>query len=151
MSDTAARPRLEFHPVKCAGALRGRVRLAAVVELDAGGIGSFENGAGVVGPSGMVVSEKAIPVAELPTAETCRITGLSEEQAPAMLARGFGLPFLAPEGAAEVLWRFATQLPATRLTRGGQFWHLSGDHGKEDAIELLCRNGLVSRPMEAIR
>ncbi|MBK9088530.1 MAG: HAD hydrolase family protein [Holophagales bacterium] len=137
-------------------------------ELDAGGIGSFENGAGVVGPGGIVVSEKAIPVAELsarlgelarvtgfrltpaselPTAEICRITGLPEERVPAMLARGFGLPFLAPEGAAEVLGRSAKQLPATRLTRGGQFWHLSGNHGKEDAVELLCRNGLVSRPL----
>lgn len=139
-----------------------------LVELDSGGIGSFENGAGVVGPGGIVVSEKAIPAgglsarlgdlarltglrltpaAALPTSEICRITGFPEARVPAMLARGYGLPFVAPEGAAEALWRFATRLPATRLTRGGQFWHLSGDHGKEDAVELLCRNGLVSRPL----
>jgi mannosyl-3-phosphoglycerate phosphatase len=137
-------------------------------ELDSGGIGSFENGAGVVGPDGVAVSEKAVPVAELfarlgelarltdlrltpaaglPTTEICRITGLPQERVPAMLARGFGLPFLAPEGAAESLARFAKRLPATRLTRGGQFWHLSGDHGKEDAVELLLRAARVSRPL----
>ena len=142
-----------------------------LVKLDAGGIGSFENGAGVVGPGGVVVSEKAVPVAALtarlgelaqltglpltpavalPTAEVCRITGFSEDRIPAMLARGFGLPFLAPEGAAEVLGRIARRLPATRLTRGGQFWHLSGDHGKEDAVELLLRTGLVSRPLAGL-
>lgn len=142
-----------------------------LVELDSGGIGSFENGAGVVGPDGVVVSEKAVPVAELsarlgelarltgfrltpaaelPTAEICRITGFARARIPAMLARGHGLPFLAPEGAAEALGRFARQLPATRLTRGGQFWHLSGDHGKEDAVELLLRAGLVSRPFAGL-
>jgi mannosyl-3-phosphoglycerate phosphatase len=139
-----------------------------LAELDVGGIGSFENGAGVVGPAGVVVSEKAVPVAalaarlaelsqltglrltpaaELPTAEIRRITGIPEERIPAMLARGFGLPFLAPQGAAEALGGFARRLPATRLTRGGQFWHLSGDHGKGDAVELLLRAGLVSRPV----
>lgn len=138
-----------------------------LVELDCGGIGSFENGAGVVGPDRVAVSERAVPVAELlgrleelarltglrltaaaalPTAETCRITGLPEERIPAMLARGFGLPFLAPAGAARALQHFATRLRETRLTRGGQFWHLSGDHGKEDAVGLLLRGGLVSRP-----
>ena len=142
-----------------------------LAELDVGGIGSLENGAGIVGPAGVVVSEKAVPVAslaarlaelaqltglrltsaaELPTAELRRITGIPEERIPSMLARGFGLPFLAPEGAAEVLGRFAQRLPATRLTRGGQFWHLSGDHGKEDAVELLLRAGLVSRPLAGL-
>ena len=138
-----------------------------LAERDLGGIGSFENGAGVFGPAGVVVSEKAVPVAELsgrlgelarraglrltpafdlPAAEICRITGLPEERIPGMLARGFGLPFLAPEGAAEALEESARRLGATRLTRGGQFWHLSGDHGKEDAVDLLLRAGLVSRP-----
>ena len=139
-----------------------------LVELDSGGIGSFENGAGVLGPGGVFVSERAVPVRELtsrlaelarltglpltpaaalPTAELCRITGFPVERIGPMLARGFGLPFVAPEGAADVLRSFAARLPATRLTRGGQFWHLSGDHGKEDAVELLLRAGLVSRPL----
>lgn len=138
-----------------------------LVDLDSGGLGSFENGAGVVGPGGVHVSDKAVPVAgltarltelsrltglpltpaaALPTAELCRITGLAGARIPAMLARGFGLPFLAPADAASALQHFATRLQATRLTRGGQFWHLSGDHGKEDAVDLLLRAGLVSRP-----
>jgi mannosyl-3-phosphoglycerate phosphatase len=138
-----------------------------LAERELGGIGSFENGAGVFGPAGVLVSEKAVPVAELsvrlrdlarltglrltpaaelPTEEICRITGFPADRIPAMLARGFGLPFLAPDGAAEALEDSARRLPATRLTRGGQFWHLSGNHGKEDAVDLLLRAGLVSRP-----
>lgn len=142
-----------------------------LAKLDLGGIGSFENGAGVFGPDGVVVSEKAVPVAELsdrlgelarltglrltpasalPTAEICRITGFRAESIPAMLARGFGLPFLAPEGADEALRRSSGRLGAARLTRGGQFWHLSGSHGKEDAVDLLLRAGLVSRPFAGL-
>jgi mannosyl-3-phosphoglycerate phosphatase len=137
-------------------------------ELDLGGIGSFENGAGVVGADGVVVSGKAVPAAELsarlaelarltglrltpaaelPAEEICRITGFPAERIAPMLARAFSLPFLAPDGVAEALGDSARQLPATRLTRGGQFWHLSGDHGKEDAVEFLLRAGLVSRPL----
>jgi mannosyl-3-phosphoglycerate phosphatase len=136
--------------------------------LDSGGIGSFENGAGIVGPEGVSTSEKAVPVSELagrldelsrlaavpltpasrlPVPEIRRITGLAEERVPAMLARGFGLPFLAPEGAGDALTRAAARMPGLRLTRGGLFWHLSGDHGKEDALELLLGAGLVGRPL----
>lgn len=139
-----------------------------LAELDSGGIGSFENGAGVVGPAGVATSGKAVPVAELegrldelsrlagvpltpasrlPVVEIRRITGLAEERVPAMLARGFGLPFLAPDGAGEALARAAEGMAGLRLTRGGLFWHLSGDHGKEDALELLLGEGLVSRPL----
>jgi mannosyl-3-phosphoglycerate phosphatase len=139
-----------------------------LAELDSGGIGSFENGAGVVGPAGVVVSEQAIPVAtltarldelarlsaqaltpvsRLPTAEIRRITGLPEAKVPAMLARRFGLPFLAPDGAGEALEAAMSRLPGLRLTRGGLFWHLSGDHGKENALDLLLGAGLVSRPL----
>lgn len=139
-----------------------------LLELDSGGIGSFENGAGVVGPEGVVTSKKAVPVSELavrlgelsrlaavpltaasdlPVPRIKEITGLSEERVPAMLARGFGLPFLAPDGAGEELARAVARLPGLRLTRGGLFWHLSGDHGKEDALELLLGAGLVSRPL----
>lgn len=139
-----------------------------LAELDSGGIGSFENGAGVVGPAGVSTSEKAIPVSELagrleelsrlsgvpltpasglPVSEIRRITGLAEERVPAMLARGFGLPFLAPDGAGEALAREADRMPGLRLTRGGLFWHLSGDHGKEDALDLLLGAGLVARPL----
>jgi mannosyl-3-phosphoglycerate phosphatase len=139
-----------------------------LADLDSGGIGGFENGAGVLGPRGDEVSERAVPVADLearlaelsrlaglpltpvsalPTEEIRRITGLSEERVPAMLARRFGLPFLAPEGAGTALEPAVRRLPGLRLTRGGLFWHLSGDHGKEDSLDLLLRRGLISRPL----
>ncbi len=138
-----------------------------LAELDSGGVGSFENGAGIVSPSGVALSEKAIPLARLaghleelarsaklaltsalalPVAEIRRITGLPEAKVPAMLARGFGLPFLAPEGAGPALEAAASGLPGVRLTRGGQFWHLSGAHGKEDALDLLVATGAAARP-----
>ena len=140
---------------------------ALLADLDSGGIGSFENGAGIVSPSGTRVHEKAIPVARLhglleelarlcgrplspvsalPHAELRRITGLPEERIPAMLARGFGLPFLAPDGSGPALEAAVRSLPGVRLTRGGLFWHLSGDHGKEDALDLLLRSGAAARP-----
>lgn len=139
-----------------------------LAELDLGGIGGFENGAGVVSPGGVEVSEKAVgvgrlgrylaelsslcgavltPVSELSVAEIRRITGLARAKVPAMLARQFGLPFLAPEGAQGGLVAAAARMPGVRLTRGGLFWHLSGPHGKEDALELLLRAGLISRPL----
>lgn len=140
---------------------------ALLAELDSGGIGSFENGAGIVSPSGVVVSLKSVPVAgladrlaalarlsatpltpvfDLPVEEIRRITGLAEERVPAMLARRFGLPFLAPDGAGPALEEAALRLPDVRLTRGGLFWHLSGDHGKEDALDLLVLSGAAARP-----
>lgn len=144
---------------------------AFLAELDLGGLGSFENGAGVVSPRGTVVSGKAVPAAQLlarlaelarlsglslvpaaalSAAELRRLTGLAEEKLPAMLARGFGLPFLAPGGADGALTRAAAALPGLRLTRGGQFWHLSGEHGKEDAVGLLLDAALVSRPLAGL-
>ena len=139
-----------------------------LAEHDLGGLGAFENGAGVVAPGGTLLSEKAVPIAELsawlaeiarlsglplvpaaglPVPEIRRVTGLPEEKVAGMLARGFDLPFLAPEAAEGALARAAAARPGLRLTRGGQFWHLSGDHGKEDAVELLLRARLVSRPL----
>ena len=138
-----------------------------LAELDLGGIGGFENGAAVLGPSGVVASGRAIgvellegrldelsrrsglalsPATRMSTRELCRITGLPEERIPAMLARRFGLPFLAPEGAGPALAAAVRGFPGLRLTRGGLFWHLSGDHGKEDSLDLLLRAGLVKRP-----
>ena len=142
-----------------------------LAELDLGLIGGFENGAGIVGPAGVVVSERVAdietlharidelsalaglplrPVSALSTGELQRITGLPRARIPAMLARRFGLPFLAPEGTDDELVRAATRLPGVRLTRGGLFWHLSGDHGKEDALGLLLRTGLVERPLAGL-
>lgn len=139
-----------------------------VALLDSGGIGSFENGAAVMGPAGVVVSDKAVgvdvlggcladlaglcgatltPVSRMTVEEIRRITGLPEEAVPAMLARRFGLPFLAPESVGPALESAARALTGLRLTRGGLFWHLSGDHGKEDALDLMLRKGLISRPL----
>lgn len=138
-----------------------------LAELSLGDVGGFENGAAILGPSGVVVSERAIgvdvldgrleelagrsgltlsPVTRMATRELRRITGLPEERIPAMLSRRFGLPFLAPEGAGPALDAAVRGLPGLRLTRGGIFWHLSGDHGKEDSLDLLLRAGLVRRP-----
>jgi len=137
-------------------------------ELGPGGIGAYENGAGIISGSGTQVLEKAVPVATLAvrieelsrlarlplrpvpglsTAEIIRVTGLSADRVPAMLARRFGLPFLAPDGARDALEAALGLLPGLRLTRGGLFWHLSGNHGKEDALDLLLRTRLVSRPL----
>ncbi len=139
-----------------------------LAELDLGMIGGFENGAGIAGPAGVVVSDRVVdigtlharadelsaftglslrPVSALSTTELQRITGLPRGRISAMLARRFGLPFLAPEGSDDELARGAARLPGVRLTRGGLFWHLSGDHGKEDALGLLLRTGLVERPL----
>ena len=145
------------------------VELRALLdELDLGTTGGFENGAGIIGPAGVVLSETALPVqilhshleevstltglplrpvSVLSTAELRRITGLREASIPAMLARRFGLPFLAPQGADGELARAVARIPGVRVTRGGLFWHLSGSHGKEDALGLLLRTGLVARPL----
>ena len=139
-----------------------------LAELDLGTIGAFENGAGIVGPAGVVVSERALgidtlqshldelsavtgqplkPISALSPVELRQVTGLPETRIPAMLARRFGLPFLAPEGVNDELVRASTRVPGVRLTRGGLFWHLSGNHGKEDALGLLLRMGLVAHPL----
>ncbi len=142
--------------------------LAALLEeLGSGGIGSFENGAGVVTPGGREVLPAARPVGrlagalqeisasagvpltsalELPHAELARLTGLPEGRIPAMLSRQFDLPFLAPEGTGEALSAAAGTLPDVRLTRGGRFFHLLGRHDKEDAVRWLLDRGVVSRP-----
>lgn len=140
-------------------------------ELDLGGIGGFENGAGIVAPGRAEVHPSALPMSTLHEhlahlSELCRLplravstlspaelvawTGLPERRLPAMLARRFGLPFLAPPDSGPQLARAAGQLPGTRLTRGGIFWHLSGDHGKEDAVRLLLSGGIVSRPVAGL-
>ncbi len=137
-------------------------------ELDAGGIGSFENGAGVLRPDGVDLVPGALPVealaerldelatrtglplrpvSRLSVEEIVSITGLPRGRVPAMLARGHGLPFLAPEGAEPGMRRALEKTPGLRLTRGGLFWHLSGDHGKEDALLLMLRTGLLARPV----
>lgn len=142
-----------------------------LAELDSGGLGVFENGAGVVGPGGVEVSPRAVPAVrlgrhlaelsrlsgaplrslpDLTVAEIVRLTGLAEAQVPSMLARRFGLPFLAPGAADEALVAAAARMPGVRLTRGGLFWHLSGKHGKEDAIDLLLGANLLSRPFAGL-
>ncbi len=139
--------------------------------MDLGGIGSFENGAGVIDLRGEelvdtartaeVLGERLIrlsdvcglpltPIARLSPEELTTITGIPEDRICAMLARGWGIPFVAPAGAAPALLRAARQLSGIRLTRGGIFWHLSGDHGKEDALHLLLRRGAIERPIAGL-
>lgn len=140
-------------------------------ENELGGIGSFGNGAGVIDPRGDEVVMAArpaevlferlahlstlsgvplTPISHLSPEELTKITGLSEARLPAMLARRWGLPFLAPAEAGPELVRAAGRMSGIRLTRGGIFWHLSGDHGKEDALHLLFRRKAISRPIAGL-
>lgn len=133
--------------------------------LDAGGAGAFENGAGILRERGKRAEEReaevlpgAVPVgelraalddlrratglllfsfAEIPSSDWARLTGLRLEEAPAARAREFDLPFVAPEGSGAALASWALP-PRVRLTRGGRFWHLSGDHDKGDALRVLA-------------
>ncbi len=139
-----------------------------LTRYDVGGIGSFENGAGVIDPAGREIASTAVgveslsetldqlsnlsgvaanPILRMAHDELEAITGISKLQIPAMLARRWGLPFLAPPGSGSELRRAAHEFPTVRLTRGGVFWHLSGAHGKEDALRLLLRRGAISRPL----
>ena len=120
--------------------------------------GVFENGAGLLGPSGARAFERAVPVARLrqalvelagstglelvpldtlDDAELSRLTGLTPEQVPAAKAREYDLPFLAPAQLDGRLERAVSEKPGLRLMRGGRFWHLLGDHDKSDGVRAV--------------
>ena len=125
--------------------------------LDAGHAGAYENGAGILRKEGSEVFPAAVAVGELrvvleslrrltglplfsfeeiPDGPMTRLTGLSRGEAALARGREFDLPFVAPANLPERLT--AAALPAgVRLTRGGSFWHLSGDHDKGDAFRVL--------------
>jgi mannosyl-3-phosphoglycerate phosphatase len=120
--------------------------------------GSFENGAGLVTPSGTEILPGALEVARLrailrevqeearlpislaevmPDEELVERTGLPLPWIPLVRAREFDLPFCAPEDAGEEISRALERRPLTRLMKGNRFWYLQGRHDKADAARLL--------------
>ncbi|MFI5181638.1 MAG: HAD-IIB family hydrolase [Thermoanaerobaculia bacterium] len=133
--------------------------------LDAGGFGSFENGAGVVTPGGTTIHPGALPVArlreileevrgatgvdapaidEIPRPELARLTGLTGRALETALRREYDLPFLPPAGGKEKIQRVLEGCEEIRLTAGGIFWHLTGPHDKGDGARTLLAK--VARP-----
>ena len=130
--------------------------------------GSFENGAGLVTPSGVEILPGALPVTslrgilrdvrdetrlairsveEMPDEELAERTGLPLSGIPLVRAREFDLPFCAPEGAEEAISRALQRRPGTRLTVGDRFIHLLGRHDKADAMRRLVE---LLRPSRTI-
>lgn len=120
--------------------------------------GSFENGAGLITPSGIEILPGALPVErlrsvlqdvrdetrlairsmeEMPDAELAERTGLPLSGIPLVRAREFDLPFVAPEGGEEAISRALLRSPDTRLTKGDRFFHFLGRHDKADAARRL--------------
>ncbi len=137
--------------------------------LEAGGVGVFENGAGLVTPEGVEILPSAVPVArlrgildrvarrsgirvvpldELTDASLQALTGLSADAVTHARCRAWDLPFLAPEGGDDALEEELGRLENVRLVRGGIFWHLCGRHDKADAVTRLRE--LFGRPGRAV-
>ncbi len=145
--------------------------LRVFLERCSAAAGSFENGAGIVVAGRRELLPAALPVDllraglerlgasaglalrpldALPEPEALAATGLSREALPAALERGYDLPFLAPEGAAQALRAAVGELPGLALTRGGRFWHLSGRHDKADAFRALVTRLPAPRPVAGL-
>jgi mannosyl-3-phosphoglycerate phosphatase len=120
--------------------------------------GSFENGAGLVTPSGIEILPGAIEVArlrvllrgvreearlpislveEMSDEELVERTGLPLPWIPLVRAREFDLPFCAPEDSKGEISRALERREGTRLMKGNRFWYLLGRHDKADATRLL--------------
>ena len=129
-----------------------------LAELGGDRWGAFENGAGLMTPSGVEVLPGALPVEslrsilrdvrdetrleirsieEMPDQELAERTGLSLAGIPMARAREFDLPFCAPEGAEGAIARALRRRPGARLTKGDRFFHLLGRHDKADALRRL--------------
>jgi mannosyl-3-phosphoglycerate phosphatase len=129
-----------------------------LVELDSGGVGAFENGAGLVTPTGVDIFPEAVALpelrevfeeireqlrlpastfGELPDATLTAITGLAADALERARQRRFDLPFLAPAKEADRLRAALAERPRVRLTAGGSFWHLHGQHDKADAARRV--------------
>jgi len=138
-----------------------------VARLDSGGTGAFENGAGLLDGAAVEILPRAVPVVDLREAlieasraaemplvtlsdmtddEIAERTGLARPSISRARAREYDLPFLPLGG--ELSPRFVNALSGgghLRLSRGDRFFHLSGDHGKEDAVRrILDRHGAAA-------
>ncbi len=130
-------------------------------ELGCGGVGAFENGAGIVTPAGTEILPNAVPVGELrefldgarrrlglaistfeelPDATLTAVTGLEGEALGRARVRGFDLPFLASDADVGALGEALAGMPRVRLVAGGAFWHLLGRHDKADALWHVRRS-----------
>jgi mannosyl-3-phosphoglycerate phosphatase len=136
-----------------------------VTTLDAGGFGSFENGAGVVTPEGTGIHPDVLRVArlreileevrrvtgveapwirEIPRPELAKLTGLTGRALEAAMRREYDLPFLPPASGKEKFRRVLESFEEIRLTAGGVFWHLTGPHDKADGARILLAK--IARP-----
>jgi mannosyl-3-phosphoglycerate phosphatase len=77
---------------------------------------------------------------DLSVDEIMQITGLSRTDATLARMREYDEPFLleGPQAVMEEVCRQIT-MRGLRWTKGGRFFHLSGDNDKGEAIELLMR------------
>jgi mannosyl-3-phosphoglycerate phosphatase len=138
-----------------------RVELLGVMRELGASHGVFENGAGIVSPSGVLVAPGAIAVARLRAsldelvrrgapvtpldgmddAEISRATGLDPARASAARAREYDTPFLAPGIEEAELRRLVAAVdPGLRLVAGGRFWHLLGRHDKKEAAARVVED-----------
>jgi mannosyl-3-phosphoglycerate phosphatase len=129
--------------------------------LDSGGVGAFENGAGLVTPSGREILPGAVPVGELrelldgarrrlglaistfeelPDATLTAVTRLEGDELSRARTRAFDLPFLASDADVAALGEALAGMPRVRLVAGGAFWHLLGRHDKADALRHVMRS-----------
>jgi mannosyl-3-phosphoglycerate phosphatase len=77
---------------------------------------------------------------DLSVDEIMQITGLSHTDATLATIREYDEPFLleGPQAVVEEVCRQIT-MRGLRWTKGGRFFHLTGDNDKGEAIELLMR------------
>lgn len=74
--------------------------------------------------------------ADMKVQEISRLCNLSFDQATFAKRRQYDEPFLIVEGdVAE--FQSAVQRRGLRMTRGGRFFHIMGQHDKADAVQLL--------------
>ncbi|MBL8114029.1 MAG: HAD hydrolase family protein [Acidobacteria bacterium] len=127
--------------------------------------GVFENGAGLITPEGLEISPAAVPAASLGTAlasaasdarvrvktlgahtdaELTALTGLTGGDLERARERRFGVPFLVEEGDADALLAVLSSR-GVRTTRGGRFFHVSGNHDKGDFVPSLGARFLGSK------
>ncbi|HQQ76176.1 MAG TPA: HAD hydrolase family protein [Thermoanaerobaculia bacterium] len=130
--------------------------------------GSFENGAGIVGPGGVEIDPRAlsiealmtrlaqlgknrgaplIPIRDLPDEALREMTGLSGDAAMRARQRQYDIPFLAPGRTPSQLRQVLAGIPDVALERGGVFWHLSGRHDKGTALDRILARYRLPPPL----
>ncbi|MGH9333921.1 MAG: HAD-IIB family hydrolase, partial [Vicinamibacteria bacterium] len=96
----------------------------------------------IVGALDAIVRETGAvvrPFLGLDSREVQRLTGLASDAAELAMEREYDEPFLLEdEGAVESMTRNAAGR-GLRITRGGRFWHLTGETDKGRALGVLLR------------